>query len=94
MLKLRTFVNPMFYMMIITYQMTRKKLIYTLFLLALSSCDLTESHKQIRNEINQNMSGQSKPDSIKAKFDRISKEMRLDSIPKYIIDDENRLIEK
>lgn len=40
------------------------------------------------------MSGQSKPDSIKAKFDRISKEMRLDSIPKYIIDDENRLIEK
>lgn len=63
-------------------------------MLFLLSCDYTESNKQIMDEIDQNMSGQSKLDSIKAEFDRIGKKMDSDSFPEYTIDDEQGLIEK
>lgn len=74
--------------------MIQKKLAYIPFLLALSSCDLTESHKQIRNEMDEIRNRQNELDSLEKKFDRLREKIDLDSVPEYIIDDENRLIEK
>ncbi|WP_300664098.1 hypothetical protein [Fluviicola sp.] len=71
-----------------------KKLICVLFLFFLSSCDNAERERQVRNEIDENRSSQSKLDSIKAEFDRLSKAMDSDSVPEYIIDDTHGLIEK
>lgn len=37
---------------------------------------------------------QNELDSLEKKFDRLREKIDLDSVPEYIIDDENRLIEK
>ena len=61
------------------------KFMCVILLLFISSCDY--SNKEVLKDIDENMSNQSKLDSIKDKFDRFNKELESDSIPEYVIDD-------